>query len=219
VAVYGTKSIPADENIIPEPDNPYGKSKLAAERLIKKWVAAESRRKAFVVRPAVVIGPRNLANMFFLIDQIYKKRYLFNFGTGENIKSIAHVKNLTDFTLFLLRNELTGDERFNIFNYVDYPQLSIRENIKIIHEELGIVLPKVTIPLSLAVLIGTMFDIVIKVTGKNLPISSARLKKIATSTHFEAKNIKKVNFIPGRSIESGIREMVRWYLNDYRKYQ
>ena len=37
VAIYGTKKIPADENSDPDPENPYGASKLAAEKKIIDW--------------------------------------------------------------------------------------------------------------------------------------------------------------------------------------
>jgi nucleoside-diphosphate-sugar epimerase len=215
VAVYGTKNLPADEDTFPRPENPYGASKLAAEALIEKWASAQPDRKAFVIRPTVVIGPRNEANMFFLIDQIYKGRYLFNFGIGQNIKSMANVKNLTDFTLDLLQTGFSNDLQYEVFNYVDYPQLKSGESINIIHEELGRKAPKVTLPLSLAAAIGKIFDLAILISGKNLPISSARIRKIATTTHFETNKIRKNEMILKRSVENGIREMVQWYLEVY----
>jgi len=215
VAVYGTQNLPADENTIPDPDNPYGTSKLAAERLIENWVNTETRRKAFIIRPSVVIGPRNEANMFFLIDQIFKGRYLFNFGNGRNIKSMANVKNLVDFTMHLLQTGFTNDVKYEILNYVDYPQLTSRESINIIHDEMGKKVPKIVIPLTVAAAIGKIFDLAILLSGKNLPISSARIKKIATTTHFEVHNLQAYKEAPNRSVESGIREMVRWYLNEY----
>ena len=216
VAVYGTQNCPADEKTLPEPDNPYGASKLAAERLIIKWVNSKVQHKAFIIRPSVVIGPRNEANMFFLIDQIFKGRYLFNFGNGKNIKSMANVKNLVEFTLHLLQKGFTTDLNYQIFNYVDYPQLTSRESINIIHDEIGKRIPHLIIPLPIAVAIGKIFDLAIFLSGKNLPISSARIKKIAAKTHFEAHNLTVYQQTQKRNVESGIREMVRWYLNVYR---
>ena len=97
VAVYGTVSQPVDENTPPNPESPYGASKLAAEKKILDWIKHDKDRKAFIIRPTVVIGARNYANMYFLIDQISKNRYLFHFGNGTNIKSIACVRNLVKY--------------------------------------------------------------------------------------------------------------------------
>jgi nucleoside-diphosphate-sugar epimerase len=215
VAVYGTRNLPADENRIPEPDNPYGASKLAAEHLVKNWVHTQAQRKAYIIRPSVVIGPRNEANMFFLIDQIFKGRYLFNFGNGKNIKSMANVKNLVEFTIDLVQTGFSDSVQCKVFNYVDYPQLTSRESITIIHDEMDKKIPKIVIPLAIATAIGKLFDFVILLSGKNLPISSARIKKIATTTHFEVQNLQVLKKIQKRSVESGIREMVRWYLDEY----
>jgi len=212
VAVYGTKNLPANENTPPEPESPYGLSKLAAEKIILEWTNGQHTRKGIIIRPTVVIGARNLANMYFLIDQIYKNRYLFHFGKGTNIKSIAYVKNLVDFSLFLLFERISQIKQHVIFNYVDYPQLSFRDTVSIIHEEMGKPEPRLRIPLGLALSISKIFDMVIMFTGKNLPISSARLRKTASQTQFETIRIPDLQYQPGWNIVQGLREMVKWYL-------
>jgi nucleoside-diphosphate-sugar epimerase len=212
VAVYGTAHLPADENTQPIPESPYGASKLAAEQVIIDWTNNGKNRKGIIVRPTVVIGARNLANMYFLIDQIYKNRYLFHFGKGTNIKSIACVKNLVDFSLFLLFEKISQIDHQVIFNYVDYPQMSFKETINIIHEEMGKPEPRLRIPLGLALSISKLFDIVIAITGKNLPISSVRLKKTASQTQFETVRVPDWNYRPEWSTVEGLREMVKWYL-------
>ena len=109
-----------------------------------------NKRKSIIIRPTVVIGARNLANMYFLIDQIYKNRYLFHFGKGTNIKSIAYVNNLVAFSLFLLFEKLDQIKQYAISNYVDYPQMNFRQTISIIHKQLGKSEPRFRIPLNFA---------------------------------------------------------------------
>ena len=101
VAVYGSNNVPSDENTEPNPNNPYGASKLAGEKVLYEWAAEDSSRSVLIIRPAVVYGERNVANMFRLIEQIKAGRY-FHIGEGRNVKSIAYVKNLVDATLFLM---------------------------------------------------------------------------------------------------------------------
>ena len=212
VAVYGTKRLPADESTNPYPESPYGASKLSAEKKIIEWANNDANRKVIIIRPTVVIGARNYANMYFLIDQIYKNRYLFHFGKGNNIKSIAYVKNLVDFSVFLLFKKLAQIKQVEIFNYVDYPQMNFNQTISIIHKELGKSEPRIRLPLGLALAIGKIFDIIITITGKNLPISSARLKKTAIQTHFETNRVSGWDYQPEWSTEQGLRDMVKWYL-------
>jgi nucleoside-diphosphate-sugar epimerase len=212
VAIYGTVGKPADEHIEPNPENPYGSSKLAAEKKIIEWSKKDEKKKAIIIRPTVVIGARNLANMYFLIDQIYKKRYLFHFGNGNNIKSIAYVKNLVDFSIYLLFEKIEKVNQHEIFNYVDYPQMTFKQTISTIHKELGKPEPRVRIPLNFALTISKIFDLIIALTGKNLPISSARIKKTAAQTQFETVRVSEWKFNPQWDTEEGLKDMVKWYL-------
>ena len=43
------------------PTTPYGASKLAAEELFRQWASGGANRRALIIRPCVVFGPRNFA--------------------------------------------------------------------------------------------------------------------------------------------------------------
>jgi nucleoside-diphosphate-sugar epimerase len=107
VAVYGTQENSTDENTLPSPDNHYGASKWSAEKVLHQWQHENAERLAIILRPALVFGEGNTANMYRLIDQISKKRY-FNVGRGNNVKSIAYVKNVVNATLYLLNAKENG---------------------------------------------------------------------------------------------------------------
>ena len=209
VDVYGDRDEPTTEETPLEPTNPYGESKLAAERVFLNWANESPDRSLIIIRPTVVFGPHNRANMYNLIDQIAKGRYI-NIGNGSNIKSVAYVENLVEAILFLLNKLSTG---VHIYNYADSPHLTTREITWIIFDALGKRQPRLKIPLSLALLIGQPFDWAIRLTGKNLPISTARIKKFCTTTHHKADKILKEGFKPRFSIEEGLHKMVGWYLS------
>src|SRR3989339_2097412 len=67
-AVYGPHAECVSESAPPTPVSPYGKSKLEAEKLIHNWAGADKVREAVIMRPVVVFGPENYANMYNLID-------------------------------------------------------------------------------------------------------------------------------------------------------
>jgi GlcNAc-P-P-Und epimerase len=206
VAVYGTTNEMSDESLEPAPDSPYGASKLAGENVLRKWAAEQSGRKVLIIRPALVFGANNVANMYKLIKQIDLGVY-FHIGKGDNIKSIAYVENLVKATLFLADKMPNG---VSTYNYADEPQLTSREIGNTIATALGKKV-RLTVPLSAAVILGLPFDLLIKITGKNFPISTARIKKLNTQTLHSARKMAAAGFKPDYTTKQGLGKMVAWY--------
>lgn len=208
VAVYGSQPKPTTETTTPCPDGPYGRSKLAAEKIVVEWVNAASNRQVAIIRPTLIFGPENYANMYNLIDKICRKKFVF-VGSGSNIKSVAYVENLAAATLFCLSNLKNG---VAIYNYVDEPQMTTRQMVERIAEYAGVAVPRLTIPLSVAMAGTYVFDILGRVTGHDFSITAARIKKFCTSTHHMAEKIRKDGFKQPVSLEDGFRQTVEWYL-------
>lgn len=206
VAVYGPCERPSSEDQTPKPDAAYGASKLAAERVLTEWAAEDPERKVLIIRPTVVFGPNNVANMFNLIRQIDSGLY-FHIGKADNIKSIAYVENIVQATLFLMERMTPG---ISILNYADEPQLTSREIAETIADELNKKV-RLTLPRWLALAVGLPFDFVIKLTGKNLPVSTARIKKLNTQTFHSPARVLATGFRPPFTTSEGLRKMVRWY--------
>jgi len=211
VAVYGIRDVVSTERLDPQPDSPYGASKLAGERVLQQWAAQDSSRKVLIIRPTVVYGPNNTANMYSLIRQIDSGLY-FHLGAANNIKSIAFVKNLVEATLFL-RDRLKNGVA--IYNYADEPQLTSRQISSTIAAALSKRI-RLTLPKTIGVLLSLPFDLVIRLTKKNLPISSSRVKKLSTETHHSAKKLFDEGFTPKFSTIEGLKIMVDWYRSQQR---
>lgn len=209
VAVYGIRQEISTEAMQPQPDSPYGASKLAGEKVLERWAAEDPTRQVLIIRPTLVYGANNRANMFNLIRQIDSGLY-FHLGNASNIKSIAYVENLVQATLWLMERMKPG---IAIYNYADEPQLTSRQIAEIIAAALDKKI-KLTVPKRIGILAGLPFDLAIKLTGRNLPISSARIKKLATQTFHSAEKIFKEGFKPNYSTVEGLNRMVRWYLQD-----
>lgn len=206
VAVYGISENISNEELKPTPDSPYGASKLSGEKVLEKWASEDAERKVLIIRPTLVFGPNNMANMRNLIKQIDSGLY-FHLGKADNIKSIAYVENVVDATLYLMDRMPPG---VSIYNYSDEPQLTTREIGEVIAAALNKKI-RLTMPKTLGILMGIPFDLAIKVTGLNLPISSARIKKLGTSTHHSAKKVFSEGFRPRFSTIEGLQKMVEWY--------
>jgi nucleoside-diphosphate-sugar epimerase len=206
VAVYGDVSKPTTEATPPNPANHYGASKLAGEAVLRRWVEEDPSRSVVIMRPTVVFGARNLANMLRLIIQI-DEGYYANIGKADNVKSIAYVENVVAAAMFLLEMMQPGIE---VFNYVDQPQLSVRQITETIADAMGKPRP-LTVPYPLAIALGLPFDLAIKLTGRDLPVSTTRIKKLCTATHNTAEKLLNIGFEPRFSNLQGLRKMVEWY--------
>lgn len=207
VAVYGARSEPTTEGLAPRPDNDYGKSKLLAEEKLRNWTAQDGRRSGIILRPTVIFGPRNLANMYRLISAIDRGRFLM-IGDGSNIKSVGYVENLVSFTIYLLEKMQPG---LKIFNYSDPPHMISRSLVAKIAQNLEKRLPRFSVPDWLAFGLGRGLDIVSRVTGRNLPITGARMKKFTTPTHHLAPAVDGTGFVRPFSLDEGLRRTIEWY--------
>lgn len=212
VAVYGDCNTPTTDKTQPNPSNDYGASKLAAEQVLNRWWQQDESRTVIIIRPALVFGEGNVANMFRLIDQINKGLY-FNVGKGDNIKSIAYVKNLVEVTWYLLEYQQSG---IHIYNYADQPHLRTAEIGLTIAAALGKPKPK-SIPMGLLLMMAKPFDLLIKMSGKDLPISSHRVKKYGTQTYHQAQQIFADGFKPKYTTRDGLAKMVAWYKESVQK--
>lgn len=212
VAVYGDAPEPHHEDSPKSPDSPYGASKLAGEGVFKAWAENGDGRRCLVIRPTVTFGVRNFANMYTLIHQVHKGRF-FPVGSGSNIKSLSYVENTVDAAMHLWFGEGRIPEGFDVFNYIDKPDFTSRKITEVVYDALGKRYPRVSLPMWAALLLALPFDAVIALTGKNLPISSARVRKLATvQTKYEADKLLATGYKPRVSLEDGIRKMVAWYL-------
>ncbi len=208
VAVYGTSEKESTEDDEPTPSNDYGESKLAAERVIGEWADDNAERSAVIFRPCLIFGEGNFANMYSLIRQVDRGRF-FHFGPGETVKAVAYVGNIIRATARFIERMPPG---VSVYNYVDKPDLTVDEMVTIIADALGRKRPRKRFPLWLGVAAGKVFDLASKVSGKPLRVSSARVRKLATSTRFAADRIRQAGFEPEFSIEQGLRSMTGWYL-------
>ncbi len=208
VAVYGNSQVPTHEEQTPAPDLPYGKSKLLAEKRIEQWATEDDRRQVVIVRPTVVFGPWNYANMFRLIDSVAKRRYI-GVGDGRNTKSVGYVENVAEATLFLIDRMKAG---VALFNYADSPHLTTGELVRCIAANLQVNVPFFRIPKSMALASAFPFDVLAKATGKDLPLTAKRIEKFTSPTHHLAERIRAIGYEPRYSIEDGIGKTVAWYM-------
>ncbi|QPW26371.1 NAD-dependent epimerase/dehydratase family protein [Edwardsiella ictaluri] len=205
VAVYGFVEKETGEDGKYNPFNDYGKSKLEAEFAYDAWQAKVPERTLVTVRPTVVFGENNRGNVYNLFRQIASGKFLM-IGPGLNQKSMAYVENMAAF----LRFSTTMGAGRHIFNYIDKPDFSMNDLTGVICTALHRHKNNIRIPYAVGLLGGYCFDILAKVTGREFPVSSIRVKKFCARTQFKSNHIAQTGFKAPVTLEQGIANTVRY---------
>jgi len=200
VAVYGLECGEADDTTPTAPFNEYGRSKLEAEQVLQEWAARDPDRTLAIVRPTVVFGENNRGNVFTLIDQIRRRRFVM-VGDGSNRKSMCYVGNLVP---FLCRSLVVSGN--SISNYVDKPDLTADELVTLIRAELNITGPLLRLPYWIGMAGGSVLDGLATATNRRFPISRVRVKKFCASTQVSMES--PGDFDPPFTLAEGIHRMI-----------
>lgn len=185
-----------------EPITFYGKSKLDAEELIKKyngpWV---------IVRAPVIYGPHQVAVMKrFFLDAI-NKRTIYFIGNGNNLRSLCFVDNLVE-GLVLLANRADVDGKIYIlsdnspytFNEIIQTASEVlQQKVKVFH------LPSFLGDLSWKIyrLMDNVFDLCF--------VELYAIKKMQLQEAYDiTKARKEIGYNPRVTLEAGIRSTIDW---------
>ncbi len=203
-AVYGHQDTEANEETPHHPIGPYGETKSKAEDIFKAWQAREpGNRTLVIVRPTVVFGPGNRGNVYALLNQIVKGRFVM-IGQGDNKKSMAYVENVSAF----LAHCLNFGPGAHVFNYVDKADLSTNDLVAIIRAKTGKTGSGIRLPKILGLAAGAVFDVAASLTGRTFPISKVRVEKFCATTVFSADRLKATAFTPPKTLKEGLETTI-----------
>jgi GlcNAc-P-P-Und epimerase len=208
VSVYGHNNKIKSEDAELAPNNPYGVTKLESENLFIKWFNLDPiKNKLTILRPSVIYGENNFANMYNLLDQLNKK-FPVSVGNGNYIKSMVAVENIVDITIFCL-NKLEG---LQIYNCTDKPYPKLKEVINYIAEIKEFSRPKIVIPKWFAYFIGLLFEFCSFLIKKDLGITRERIYKFTMPTDYRSEKLAEVGYVQKHSVKDRIQNMANWYL-------
>lgn len=168
VSVYGQEmGSNINENHSLDAKDPYGVSKIEAEKIISNWCTANNV-KCTILRLPLLVGknaPGNLGAMIKAID----KGYYFNIDGGKAKKSMVLAKDVA----YIIANVASIGGVYNLTDGV-HPSFS----------ELSFAIAKkksFSLPLITAKFFGALGDIL----GDKAPITSLKVKKITSDLTFD----------------------------------
>ena len=204
VAIYGLNRGTPDETMDAQPFNEYGRTKYEAEKVFLKWANESKENSLTILRPSVIFGEGNRGNVYNLIKQIESGKFMM-VGDGQNKKSMAYVGNIA----YFLSTLATAQKGIEIYNFTDKPDLTSKEIVSIIKDELGQAKNTPSIPYIVGLMGGYAFDTLSLITGKKFPISSIRIKKFCAETTINTDKLQKTGFKSPYTIEEGLRRMIK----------
>lgn len=199
VAVYGFAKPGTDELGPVKPFNEYGRTKFHAEEILREW-QSDGDNSLIIVRPTVIFGEGNRGNVYNLMNQIASSIFVM-IGDGKNKKSLAYVGNVASF----LETCIATDRQYGLFNYVDKPDMTMNQFVSLIRNKVKAkvgVGPR--IPYWMGLSLGYIADVLAKVSGQRLPLSSIRVRKFVSSTEFRSAKSELDNFYAPYSLEAAI---------------
>ncbi|MDV6168397.1 NAD-dependent epimerase/dehydratase family protein [Flavobacterium sp. DG1-102-2] len=170
-----------DENVVPNPQTPYGQSKLKAEEYMLSARLPEDKRM-FIIRPCMIHGPGNKGNLNLLFS-VVKKGIPYPLAAYRNKRSFLSIDNLN----FAIAQMLENDIPSGVYQFADDEALSTNDLIVLIGQSLSKKISLWNVP---RVIINTLAR-----TGDvfKLPLNSERLKKL--TENYIVSNTKIVTAI------------------------
>jgi nucleoside-diphosphate-sugar epimerase len=190
VAVYGLPTQELDESATPAPFNEYGRTKLLAEAVYRRWANAGPDRSLIIVRPTVIFGEGNRGNVYHLLRQIASGTFVM-IGSGKNKKSMAYVENVAAF----LEHLSDIGPGIRLLNYVDKPDFDMETLVRLVSLHVGRRgLARLRLPFPIGYSVAGFFDLAAAMTRRSLPISRVRVRKFCSNTMFSADAASRTGF-------------------------
>jgi len=182
IAPYGIEDKLKDETTIPQPVTAYGFSKLQAEKIHVAWQKKdEANRILTIVRPGIVFGKFENANMFRLVKLVHK-RFFFYMGNRNTAKASVYVKELVNQLIWVNTKQNKDELKKNVlFNAAMWPNPTIQEYVKTTCKVSDIKRFIPSVPYTFLLSLGYVFELFFKLIGKNNLFSPVRLRKLVRS--------------------------------------
>ncbi|CAE6872064.1 UDP-glucose 4-epimerase family protein [Paraburkholderia domus] len=186
---------PLREEDPPAPQDPYGRSKLAAEEALTRY-GKETGLEIVIVRPPLVYGPHVRANFLRLMDALWKGMPLPLAAIGAR-RSLVYVDNLADALVHCATDPRAA---YQCFLVADSDAPTVAELARSLGRDLGKPARLLPVPPGWLRAAGL-------VTGR-----SAYVDRLIGSLQVDTARIRaELDWRPPFSTEDGLAATARWY--------
>jgi len=183
----------------PDPQEDYARSKHEAEQAMLEVSARHPDFQTVIVRPPLVHGPGVKGNMFRLMGLV-RRGVPLPFGRVVNRRSLVGVHNLVDLLVVCVGHPRAAGE---VVLVRDDEEVSTPELLRMIGVAMDAKDRVFDLPIGLMTLVG-------RATGRQRELDRLLGSLIVDDAHTRSL----LAWRPKRSLEDGVKEMVRWYLHE-----
>ena len=182
---------------VPHPIDPYGVSKLEAEKLLLQ-LAQESGMEVVIIRPALVYGPGVKAN-FLHMTQWLQKGVPLPFKALGNQRSLLAIDNLIDLIATCLHHPAAANQTFLASDGEDLTVSALLERTSL---AIGRRARLIAVPLFFLRFAGRLFGM------------EAIIQRLCDPLQVDiSKSQRLLGWKPPVSVDAALRKTTRWYLN------
>ncbi|KVE91371.1 UDP-glucose 4-epimerase family protein [Burkholderia vietnamiensis] len=186
---------PLSEAVDARPEDPYGRSKRAAEVLLRQF-GDRTGLETVIVRPPLVYGPYVRANFVRMMDAVARGMPL-PLGSISAHRSIVYVDNLADALMRCIIDPRAAGECFHV---ADDDAPSVTGLLCLVGEALGKPARLLPVPAAALRMIG-------KLTGR-----SAAVGRLTSSLQLDTSRIQRMlEWQPPYTTREGLAATAAWY--------
>ena len=204
IGVYGNMAGLIDENTPCNPDNIYGRTKLAGEEMVRSY---QDNLPVVIIRIPETYGPgdRRLLKLFKAI----KKRMFFMIGPGTNIHHLIYVEDLiTGFLQAAWKDVPSG----TLLVLAGKDPLTTNAMVAVIAGELGTAIPGLRAPLWMFMTAAVIMETILRPLGIQPPLHRRRMDFFKKSYSFSTDRASRLlDFAPQHTFAGGVAETGAWY--------
>jgi nucleoside-diphosphate-sugar epimerase len=193
IAVYGPSPAEKDEFTAPTPTTPYGKSKLEAEQIHRRWQEKDPNHRLLIVRPGLIFGPGEGGNLTRMVKAVLG-RYFFYTGNQDTRKAGGYVKELCTAIDFMMQKQNDQNEPVVLFNFTMDPPPTVKQYAQAICQAAGIKRFIPSVPLPLLLVSSYFIDRISRLFGINQPINPIRVRKATRSNNIRPTILRQAGY-------------------------
>lgn len=199
------RDLPMLESDPPHPYKAYGRSKLQAENIVKRF-QQQGKIETVIVRPCWFYGPNQPARQSTFFNMI-KKGNPIVFGDGNNLRSMSYVDNLVQGLVLAEKTEKAAGQTYWIADERPYTSLEIYRTVA---EILDVKELKPRHIPGFSCLIAEVADELIQATGMywtEMHVAGEMNKNIYCSID---KAKAELGYKPTIELREGMRRSIEW---------
>jgi len=204
---------PRSESLAPTPVSDYGRSKLAAEMVIRKYA---DRVPSVIIRPPIVYGPYDREFLPALLPMA-RLGLVLKTGFGPKHYSLVHVDDLCQGILAAAERGKTlsaEDPSQGVYFLCDGEEYSWEDFCKSLAKALGKGPPRIiSVPevVSYAAVLGARAQAAVRGTVAMISMDKVRELRCEAWTCSSDQAVKEIEYRPTVPLDNGLRQTIDWY--------